>query len=82
MDKIVYHRKDIAELIEEKEVLAVKADTTALDYPATLALKNKYHEPGVPVTILLIPEADEPVKFHEIFFAGKLKKLLQRIPSK
>jgi thiol:disulfide interchange protein DsbD len=82
VNKIVYHRKDIAELIEEKGVLAIKADTTALDYPATLALKNKYNEPGVPVTILFIPEADEPVRFHEIFFAGKLKELLQKLPSK
>jgi len=80
VDKVVYHRKDIAKLIEEKGVLAVKADTTAKDYPATLALKNKYNEPGVPVTILFIPGAEEPVKFHEIFFAGKLKELLQELP--
>jgi len=80
VDKVVYHRKDIAELIEEKGVLVVKADTTAKDYPATLALKNKYNEPGVPVTILFIPGAEEPLKFHEIFFAGKLKELLQELP--
>jgi len=53
VNKVVYHREDIAKLIEEKAVLAVKADTTAKDYPATLALKNKYNEPGVPVTIFL-----------------------------
>ena len=82
VDKVVYHRKDIAELIEEKEVLAVKADTTLTKYPATLALKNKYNEPGVPVTILFIPGAEEPLKLHEIFFAGKLKKLLEELPSK
>ena len=82
VDKVVYHRKDIAKLIEEKAVLAIKADTTAKDYPATLALKNKYNEPGVPVTILFIPGAEEPVKFHEIFFAGKLKDLLEKLPSK
>ncbi len=82
VDKVVYHRKDIAKLIEEKSVLAVKADTTAKDFPATLALKNKYNEPGVPVTILFIPGAEEPAKFHEIFFAGKLKELLQKLPSK
>ena len=81
VDKIVYHRKDIAKLIEEKAVLAVKADTTAKDYPATLALKNKYNEPGVPVSIFFMPGAEEPVKFHEIFFAGKLKELLQKLPS-
>ena len=82
VNKVVYHREDIAKLIEEKAVLAVKADTTAKDYPATLALKNKYNEPGVPVTILFIPGAEEPVKFHEIFFAGKLKELLEKLPSK
>ncbi len=81
VDKVVYHREDIAKLIEEKAVLAVKADTTAKDYPATLALKNKYNEPGVPVSIFFIPGAEEPVKFHEIFFAGKLKELLQKLPS-
>lgn len=81
IDKVVYHRKDLAELIEEKAVLAIKADTTANDYPATLALKNKYNEPGVPVTILFLPEVEEPVRLHEIFFAGKLKELLQELPS-
>jgi len=82
INKVVYHREDIAKLIEEKAVLAIKADTTAKDYPATLALKNKYNEPAVPVTILFIPGAEEPVKFHEIFFAGKLKDLLEKLPSK
>ncbi len=82
VDKVVYHREDIAKLIEKKAVLAIKADTTAKDYPATLALKNKYNEPGVPVTILFIPGVEEPVKLHEIFFAGKLKELLQKLSSK
>ena len=81
VDKVVYHNEDIAGLIEEKEVLAIKADTTANDKPATLALKNKYNE-LVPVTILFLPEVEEPVRLHEIFFAGKLKKILQELPSK
>ncbi len=79
VDKIVYRRKDIAKLIEQKGVLAIKADTTVADYPATLALKNKYDEPGVPVTILHIPDRQEPVRFHKIFFAKKLKKLLEKL---
>jgi thiol:disulfide interchange protein len=82
VNKVVYHRKDIAKLIEEKGVLAIKGDTTANDHPATLALKNNYNEPGVPVTILFLPGAEEPVKFHGIFFAGKLKELLEKLPSK
>ena len=60
VDKVVYHNEDIAGLIEEKAVLAIKADTTLDTYPATLALKNKYNEPGVPVTILFLPGTDEP----------------------
>ena len=65
--------------IEEKEVLAIKADTTSNDGPATLALKNKYNE-LVPVTILFLPGVEKPVRFHEVFFAGKLKKILQELP--
>jgi thiol:disulfide interchange protein DsbD len=82
VDKVVYGRKDIAKLIEEKGVLVIKADTTVADYPATIALKNKYEEPGVPVTILHIPGQQELVRFHEIFFAKKLKKLLEKLPAK
>jgi len=82
VDKVVYGRKDIAKLIEDKGVLAIKADTTVADYPATIALKNKYEEPGVPVTILHIPGEQEPVRFHKIFFAKKLKKLLEKLPAK
>jgi thiol:disulfide interchange protein len=82
VDKVVYHNKDIIELIEKKAVVAIKADTTLDKYPATLALKNKYKEPGVPVTILFLPGTDEPVRLHEILFKEKLKDLLQELPSK
>ncbi|MBA7663209.1 Thiol:disulfide interchange protein DsbD [subsurface metagenome] len=82
IDKVVYRRKDIVKLIEQKDVLAIKADTTVKDYPATLALKNKYNEPGVPVSILYIPGEQEPVRFHKIFFAKKLRTLLEKLPSK
>jgi thiol:disulfide interchange protein len=79
VDKVVYHNEDIAGLIEEKEVLAIKADTTSNDSPATLALKNKYNE-LVPVTILFLPGVEEPVRLHEVFFTGKLKKILKELP--
>ncbi|MHC4728011.1 MAG: thioredoxin family protein, partial [Planctomycetota bacterium] len=82
IDKVVYHNEEIAELIEEKAVVAIKADTTLDKYPATLALKNKYKEPGVPVTILFLPGTDEPVRLREILFKEKLKELLQELPSK
>jgi thiol:disulfide interchange protein len=79
--KVVYQRKDIAKLIEKKGVLAIKADTTLKGSPAELALKNKYNEPGVPVTILYMPGEEQPVRLHKIFFAKKLKKLLEKLPS-
>ena len=79
VDKVVYHNEDIAGLIEEKEVLAIKADTTANDKPATLALKNKYNE-LVPVTIIFLPGVEEPLRLHEVFFAGKLKEILRELP--
>ncbi|MBN1806990.1 MAG: thioredoxin family protein [Sedimentisphaerales bacterium] len=82
IDKVVYHDEEIAKLIEEKSVLAIKADTTLDTNPATSALEEKYNEPGVPVTILFLPGTDEPVRLHEIFFKKKLKELLQRLPSK
>ncbi|MCP4613310.1 MAG: DUF255 domain-containing protein [Planctomycetes bacterium] len=79
VDKVVYHNEDIAGLVEEKEVLAIKADTTSSDGPATLALKNKYNE-LVPVTILFLPGEEESIRFHEVFFAGELKEILQGLP--
>jgi thiol:disulfide interchange protein len=82
VEKVVFGRKDIADLIEQKNVLAIKADTTLENYPAALDLKNRYKEPGVPVTILYIPGGKEPVRFNELFFAKKLKGLLEKLPSK
>lgn len=82
VEKVVYSRQDIAKLIEEKNIFAVKADTTTKDMPATFALKDVYNEPGVPVTMLFIPGHDEPVKWRGISFADELKTLLEEIPSK
>ncbi len=82
VEKVVFGRKDIAGLIEQKNVLAIKADTTLENYPASLDLKNKYKEPGVPVTILYIPGEQEPLRFNEMFFANKLKGLLEKLSSK
>jgi len=80
VDRTVYSRKDIAELIKQKGVMAVKADTTLQDYPATIALKKIYDEPGVPVSILLVP-GKEPVRWNGIAFGGELKKALEKLPG-
>jgi len=82
VDKLVYSREDIANLIEEKNVLAIKADTTARDYPATKALKDIYKEPGVPVSMFFAPRESEPVRWRDKSFGGELKALLEKLASK
>jgi len=84
VEKIVYSRKDIAELIEQKNVLAIKADTTDKHFPATIALQEIYNEPGVPVSMLFIPGGEEPVIWRGILFARELKQQLENLetPSK
>lgn len=81
VERFVYSRQDIAALIEEKDVLAIKADTTG-NSPATLAKKNVYNEPGVPVSILIVPGREQTRKWHGKFFADELKEALEKLPSK
>jgi len=81
VDRIVYSRSDISKLIEQKDVLAIKADTTVKDYPATFALKNVYNEPGVPVTMLFVPGKSDPVRWRNMSFADELKTFLEKLPS-
>ena len=79
VEKVVYSREDIAKLIEEKGVLVIKADTTLADNPATIAMKQVYNEPGVPVSILFVPGQKEPVRWRGMAFANELKTLLEKI---
>jgi len=77
VEKMVYSREDIAGLIRQKGVLAIRADTTEKDLPATIALKNIYKEPGVPVTLLFTPGRKEPTRWHGFLFGDELKKTLR-----
>lgn len=79
VEKLVYSRKDIARLIEQKCVLTIKADTTEWDSPATLALKHAYNEPGVPVSMLFVPGKKEAIKWRGIFFSKELKEHLSAL---
>ncbi len=83
VDKVVYQRKDVASLIKQKNVLAIKADTTTIDKPATVALKNVYNEPSgaVPISVLLVPGEEKPKKWRKIFFADKLLSELEKLDS-
>jgi thiol:disulfide interchange protein len=81
VEKTVYSRKDIARLIKRKGVIAVKADTTLSDSPATIDLKQIYKEPGVPVSILFVPGKDKPERLHGLWIGGRLKELLETLPD-
>ncbi len=82
VEKTVYSRKEVIELIEGKGVLAIKANTTSKDNRATVDLKEVYNEPGVPVTILYLPGQSEPVRLHGLLIGGKLKEHLKNLPQK
>ncbi|MGD0572703.1 MAG: thioredoxin family protein [Sedimentisphaerales bacterium] len=81
VDKKVYTRKDIADLIKQKGVLVIKADTTVSDYPATIALKEIYNEPGVPVNILLVPGQNDPRRWRGLSFGDELKSSLEQLKN-
>ncbi len=81
VEKSVYSSKDIANLIKSKNILPIKADTTEQDFPATIALKTVYNEPGVPVSMLLLPGPNPPIAWRGILFAGDLKKQIKLLPA-
>lgn len=81
VEKLVYERNDVAQIVKEKGVIAIKADTTAKDYPATIALKEIYNEPGVPVSILLLPNGKN-IRWYDKTFGDELIEQLKTFTSK
>lgn len=79
VDKLVYNNEDIIDLLKSRDVLTIKADTTLQNSPATKALKNIYNEPGVPVTILHLPDREKPLKWKSLNFSEELKGKLENI---
>jgi len=83
VDKMVYSREDVANLIKEKDVLVIKADTTVKSSPAALDFKSVYGELSLPVSILFAPGGKDAVRWRgKFFFADELKELLEKLPSK
>lgn len=81
VDKKVYQAPEVARLIKEKNVLPIKADTTLIDYPATVDLKTVYGEAGnVPVTIVLLPNGTQ-TKLRGIFNKERLLDILEQLPE-
>jgi thiol:disulfide interchange protein DsbD len=81
VDGRVYHDPEIAKLIRAKGVLAIKADTTVIDYPATTDLQQVYGEAGnVPVNVVLLPDGSQE-KLRGIFDREQLIRILNRLPE-
>ncbi len=81
VDKQVYQNEGVADLIKAKGVLAIKADTTTDDMPATADLKNLYGESGtVPVSIVMLPDGTR-LKLRGIFDRQQLIDALQTLPN-
>ncbi len=79
VERRVYQDAQVASLIREKNVLAIKADTTLIDYPATTDLKQVYGEAGnVPVSIVLLPDGTQE-KLRGIFDKEQLIGILKRL---
>lgn len=79
VDKNVYQKQDVADMIQKKGILAIKGDTTTNDLPATDALKNIYNEPGVPVTVVHLPGVEKPIKLRGVINKSDLTKILDRL---
>ncbi len=85
VDRLVYKRKDVADMIKQKGILTIKGDTTLLGTDATVDLANKYKQTGgVPVTVIIMPDGTEHslpgvrIKKDVLEIIGKLPDSLQQ----
>lgn len=82
VEKRIYKDKNIADMINSKDMLIIKGDTTTTDLPATDALKNIYNEPGIPVTVIHLPGQDEPIKLRGMISKNDLIEVLKKVKDK
>lgn len=81
LERKVYQDPDVVAMVRQKNVLAIKADTTVIDYPATRDLKHVYGEAGnVPTSILLLPDGSQE-KLRGIFDKEALIQILATAPG-
>ena len=82
LDRLVYADKLVIDQIARKGVLAIKADTTSFDSPATRDLTRVYGEAGnVPVTILILA-AKPPILIRGLFARERLLDILSGLPDR
>ena len=81
VDNRVYKNSEVIKLIEEKNVLMIKADTTTTKMPATIDLREVYGEPGnVPVSIFIDKNGKEH-KLRGIFPKEDLIAILKEVEN-
>ena len=81
VERRVYHDHQVVKLLQRKNVLTIKADTTLIDYPATKDFKQVYGEAGnVPVSIVLLPDGSQK-KLRGIFDKAELIGILNGLPE-
>jgi len=81
VERRVFENPEVVALLQAKNVLPIKADTTLIDYPATRDLKTLYGEAGnVPVTVVLLPDGSRK-KLRGIFDKGELIPILANLPE-
>ncbi|MBC8378278.1 MAG: thioredoxin family protein [Planctomycetes bacterium] len=77
VDKNVFQQPDVAALLEQKDIVAIKADTTLATYPAAKDLNTVFGEAGsVPLTVVLDPKDNSMVKLRGIFTPEEFKQII------
>lgn len=80
LESRVFRDAEVAAMLNEKKIVAVKADTTLADMPAAVDLQKVYGIPGtVPMTILLLPGQSEPIRLAGIYNKQELFEQLSNL---
>jgi len=68
LESRVFRDAEVAAMLNAKKIVAVRADTTLADMPASMDLQKVYGIPcTVPMTLLLLPGQPEPVRLAGIY---------------
>lgn len=78
LDRTVYNDPEVAAELDRRGIVTVKADTTDANTPAAKMLKQRFRG-APPLTVLLPPDAAEPVRLDGKFTKAKLFEALKAI---
>ncbi len=80
VNKRVYKDPEVAGLIENKDVVLLKADWTQYDERITRTLKDEFNKAAVPVNALYVPGEDKPRLLPELLTTSNVVEELSVIP--